>query len=75
MKRFSTFQRDERGEGESSFLMIILGLCVLVSSTLFVLDWIKSVKEARLASYGSSHTTHYSSSGPDQEPGAYEVTY
>ena len=65
--------RNQKGEGEFGFLISIMGICILVSGTMLVLGWVKSVKDARYAP--STAQTDFLPPASSEDFGAYQVTY
>jgi hypothetical protein len=48
MDRRSTLHRRQAGEAEVGFFLIVVIVCALVSGGVFLLDWIKDSKDAKI---------------------------
>ncbi len=65
----------QRGEGESGFLLLIIGIAVIISLGYFSIGWIKQIKENR-SNYGKKEVnTDAPPPKSPEEMGGYEVTF
>ncbi|NMC63226.1 MAG: hypothetical protein GYA55_08655 [SAR324 cluster bacterium] len=66
------FRRSENGASDSGILMMLLGLCIIISLGIGILGWIKSVKDARVSKPIESSRP---SDSPYEEPGGFQITF
>lgn len=66
--------KNQRGEGEAGFLMMVFGGAIVISAVYFTIGFIQSVKAAR-AHYGDKKVNQTPPPTSLEEMGSFEVTY
>ena len=64
----------QKGSSDTGIVMMVLGIALLISITIGVMSWIKSIKEARY-SHPTKEEDNKPVTDPYHEPGAFKVTF